>query len=68
MFNEDGAIVVNQAILTSRNDSSLQAFNPFTQTPVEGVHWRKGPNFGQATSVNDLQAPRTYVASVGVRF
>lgn len=68
VFNEDGAIVVNQAILTSRNDSSLQAFNPFTQTPVEGVHWRKGPNFGQATSVNDLQAPRTYVASVGVRF
>ena len=51
MFNEDGAIVVNQAILTSRNDSSLEPFNPFTQTPVEGVHWRKGPNFGQATSV-----------------
>ena len=68
VFNEDGAIVVNQAILTSRNDSSLEPFNPFTQTPVEGVHWRKGPNFGQATSVNDLQAPRTYVASVGVRF
>ena len=25
----------------------LQAFNPFTDTPVEGTHWRKGPTFGQ---------------------
>ncbi|MEO8197453.1 MAG: TonB-dependent receptor [Thermoanaerobaculia bacterium] len=68
VFNEDGVIVVNQAVFTSRNDPTKQAFDPFTQTPVEGVHWSKGPNFGRATSVNDLQAPRTYVASVGVRF
>lgn len=68
VFNEDGVILVNQAVFTSRNDPSLLPFNPFTTTPVEGVHWRKGPNFGKATSVNDLQAPRTYVASVGVRF
>jgi outer membrane receptor protein involved in Fe transport len=68
VFNEDGAINVNQTVLTSRNDSTLQAFNPFTTTPVEGVHWRKGPNFGQATSVNDLQLPRTYTLSLGLRF
>ncbi|MEO7794513.1 MAG: TonB-dependent receptor [Thermoanaerobaculia bacterium] len=68
VFNEDGVIIVNQAVFTSRNDPTKQAFDPFTQTPVEGVHWSKGPNFGKATSVNDLQAPRTYVASVGVRF
>jgi len=68
VFNEDGAINVNQAVFTSRNDPSLAAFNPFTTKPVEGVNWRKGSNFGKPLSVNDLQAPRTYVASLGVRF
>ncbi len=68
VFNEDGVINVNQGVLTSRNDPTLRPFNPFTETPVEGVHWRKGPNFGKATSVNDIQLPRTYVASVGLRF
>ena len=68
VFNEDGAIAVNQAVFTSRTDSSLQPFNPFTDTPVEGVNWRKGPNFGQPTAFNNLQAPRTYVASLGLRF
>ena len=69
VFNEDGVINVNTTnVLTSLNDSTLQSFNPFTTTPVEGVHWRKGPNFGQALSVSDLQAPRTYAVSLGVRF
>lgn len=68
LFNEDGVINVNQAVLTSRNDPSLAPFNPFTQTPVEGVHWRKGPNFGKALSVNDIQAARTFTLSLGVRF
>jgi outer membrane receptor protein involved in Fe transport len=68
VFNEDGAIVVNQAVFTSANDESLQPFNPFTETPVEGVHWRKGANFGLPTSVNNLQLPRTYTLSLGLRF
>jgi hypothetical protein len=68
VFNDDGALLVNQAVLTAANDDSLQPFNPFTETPVEGVHWRKGPNFGQPTSVNDLQLPRTFTLSLGVRF
>jgi outer membrane receptor for ferrienterochelin and colicin len=43
-------------------------FNPFTETPVEGVHWQKGPNFGNPINQNGYQRPRTYRFSVGVRF
>ncbi len=68
VFNEDGAIGVNTAVLTSRTDPTLLPFNPFTDTPVEGVHWRKGPNFGQPTSFANIQPPRTYLASLGLRF
>lgn len=46
----------------------FQPFNPFTETPVEGVHWQKGPNFGQGTVPNDFQQPRTFRFSVGFRF
>lgn len=44
------------------------AFNPFTDTPVEGVHWVKGPNFGKSINPLGFQLPRTYRFSVGVRF
>lgn len=43
-------------------------FNPFTETPVEHVHWEKGPNFGQPINQNGYQRPRTYRFSVGIRF
>lgn len=68
VFNDDNAILVNQAVFTSVNDPSLEPFNPFTEIPVEGVHWRRGANFGQPTSVNDVQLPRTYTLSLGIRF
>jgi hypothetical protein len=44
------------------------AFNPFTETPVEGVHWAKGPTFGQATNALAFQQPRTYLFTLGFRF
>ena len=44
------------------------AFNPFTTQPVEGVHWQKGTNFGKSTNELELQQPRTFRLSVGVRF
>ena len=71
LFNEDGVILLNpgsQPVLTSKSDLSLQPFNPFTETPVEGVNYRLGDNFGQAISVNDLQVVRTFLISAGVRF
>jgi outer membrane receptor protein involved in Fe transport len=46
----------------------LEGFDPFTETPVEGVHWEKASTFGQATSPNHYQLARTYRVSVGLRF
>jgi hypothetical protein len=46
----------------------LTLFNPGTTTPVEGVHYRKGPNFGKPTSMYHYQQPRTLQLSLGVRF
>ena len=50
------------------NDTSLVPFNPFADTPVEGVHWRKSAAFGQPISRFSYQTPRTYQFSVGVKF
>ncbi len=46
----------------------LDAFNPFTETPVEGVNWAKSSSFGHARGPADYQAPRFYRFSVGLRF
>jgi hypothetical protein len=46
----------------------LQAFNPFTETPVEGVNWERRPTFGDPQAEGDFQAPQTFRFSVGVRF
>lgn len=53
---------------TSCNGSPCARFNPFTETPVEGVHWAKGPDFGQAIDPAAYQTPRTFRVSIGVRF
>ena len=68
VFNESAVVDPNTRTLSARNDSSLQTFNPFTETPVEGVHWRKGDSFGQPLSEDDYQQPRTFRFSVGIRF
>ena len=59
---------INTTVQTNRQVSSLTRFNPFTDTPVEGVNWRKGSTFGQPTSRYAYQTPRTYQFSVGFRF
>jgi Carboxypeptidase regulatory-like domain/TonB dependent receptor/TonB-dependent Receptor Plug Domain len=43
-------------------------FNPFTEKPVEGVNWQKGPNFGKAVNPFAYQTPRTFRVSFGLRF
>jgi len=68
VFNEQGLINVNTSVQDATNTAGLQPFNPFTQTPVEGINWRKGPNFGKAVNDTDYQVPRTYRFSVGLRF
>jgi hypothetical protein len=59
---------ISTTVQTNANLASLTRFNPFTETPVEGVHWRKGTTFGQPLSRFAYQTPRTYQFSVGVRF
>lgn len=46
----------------------LQRFNPFTETPVEGVNWEKRSTFGQPTAESSYQTPRIFRFSVGLRF
>jgi hypothetical protein len=81
VLNEDGLVNFDTRIHTAATanqagacpNSSLanracEAFNPFTQTPVEGVHWAKRATFGDPLVEADFQAPRTYRFSVGFRF
>jgi hypothetical protein len=68
VFNEQGAVRVNTSVLTAANDPTLQFFNPLTETPAEGVHWRKSESFGKPISEGHYQQPRTFRVSVGVRF
>lgn len=82
VFNEQGVEVVDEEVLTAvdcptQTTGTLQApcpakglaqFNPFTETPVEGTHYIKGPGFGRPNSEGDYQIPRTFRLSVGFRF
>ena len=70
VFNEQGKLRVDTSVLSATNDATLRPFNPLTDTPVEGVHWRKGPNFGAVPdgAENFYQQPRTFRFSVGLRF
>ncbi len=45
-----------------------QTFNPYNSTPVEGVHWQRGPNFGKAIAPLGYQNRRTFRVSLGFRF
>jgi hypothetical protein len=68
LFDEHGAVGVDTTVFTSESDPSLELFNPLTETPVEGVHWRRGDEFGRPTRQQQFQTPRTFRVSVGVRF
>jgi hypothetical protein len=79
IFNEQGVEdpdFVSQTTLTRRQSACVQsgstsrclAFNPFTDTPQEGVNFQKSATFGQPTSASAYQLPRTYRLSLGVKF
>jgi hypothetical protein len=60
---------VDTGIRTNVSHPALyQAFNPFTTTPVEGVHWAKSPTFGRALNRFAYTTPRTFSVNFGVRF
>jgi hypothetical protein len=71
VFNQAGisnAGAVDQSVLTASNSSQLKPFNPFTTTPVQGVNWDLGPNFGRPLTRLAYQTPRTSGVSLGFRF
>ena len=60
---------IDQAVRTAVTTPGLyQTFNPFATTPVEGVNWAKGPNFGNALNRLSYTSPRALRISFGVRF
>jgi outer membrane receptor for ferrienterochelin and colicin len=60
---------IDTTVLTpGTNASTYAAFNPFTTTPVRGVNWDLGPNFGTALNRFGYTTPRTLRMSFGVRF
>lgn len=68
LFDEQGVGFVNTAVQDATNTDGLEPFNPFTTKPVEGVHWRRGNNFGKPTNELHFQQPRTFRMSVGFKF
>jgi len=68
LFNAAAIDGPNSTVLTAATDSTLKTFNPFTETPVENVHYRLGPSFGQAISASGYQTPRSFYLSGGFRF
>jgi hypothetical protein len=72
IFNQSAIADVNNIDITTRTrdggTTTLTAFNPFTVTPEQGVHWALGPNFGTARNKNAYQLPRQIRLSLGARF
>jgi hypothetical protein len=77
VFNEQGVAGLNDDVASAGTAAPTcvelsgllcQPFNPFTETPVEGVHWAKREGFGQPENEFDYQFPRTFRISVGFRF
>ena len=83
VFNENAVINGNLTIRTADSGevvdanghaTTLQPFNPFTETPVQGVHWDYARNddgsiaFGTPRNYLDYQLARTFRVSAGIRF
>ena len=73
VLNRDAVVTsdpryVDLGVLTAATSADLQPFDPFTQKPVEGVHYARSPTFGQALGPASYQQPRTFRVSAGVRF
>jgi hypothetical protein len=60
---------IDTAVLTAVDDPDrFQAFNPFTERPVQGVHWDYGDEFGKPVGAAAYTLPRTFQFALGVRF
>jgi outer membrane receptor protein involved in Fe transport len=64
-----GTGAINTTVLTAFDDPDrFQMFDPFTETPVQGVHWDVGEDFGTPTGAAAYTLPRTFRFNIGVRF
>ena len=72
VFNQSAIADVNNIDVTTRTRdggaTSLTRFNPFVESPQQGVHWEPGPNFGLARNRFAYQLPRQIRFSMGIRF
>ena len=68
IFNSAAITSVDNAVFTNDSDTTLVRFNPFTEAPVEGTHWRKGPNFGLPVAASAYQGARSFTLAVGIKF
>ena len=73
IFNRQGVMEVNTTVSSNASPgeysaSSLAVFNPFTEKPVEGTHWRKSSGFGLPISPGSYQDSRSANFSFGIRF
>jgi outer membrane receptor protein involved in Fe transport len=60
---------IDTAVLTAVDDPDRFAtFNPFTERPVQGVHWDYGDEFGQPVGAAAYTLPRTFQFALGIRF
>jgi outer membrane receptor protein involved in Fe transport len=60
---------IDQTVRTNVSHPALYAaFDPFTTTPVQGVNWNYGPNFGKGLNRFAYTTPRMFRMSFGVRF
>jgi Carboxypeptidase regulatory-like domain/TonB dependent receptor/TonB-dependent Receptor Plug Domain len=70
-FNNDGIADptrIGTTVTTAATSTTLQTFNPHSETPVEGIHYQRAANFGRPLNNLAYQTPRTYRVSVGFRF
>ncbi len=67
LFNEDG-VIDPRGLDANEGVTVLRDFNPFTETPVQGVDWELADNFGEPLNEGDFQQERTFRFSVGFRF
>jgi outer membrane receptor protein involved in Fe transport len=68
VFNAQTVVGFNTTVQSKAQNSAYAAFNPFTQTPVQGVNWGFGPEYGKPADPTDYQTPRNFNFSVGIRF
>ena len=62
VFNNDTVVNPNTGV------EVLAQFDPYSETPVEGVHYQFVDGFGEAQTPGNYQRPRTFRLMLGIRF